>query len=220
MPPIQSLRRDLRSGDAASGGDGRASHEGNRDASHCRRHGSRDWVRHEAGNRGCQGAPSSMLLVAVDIAREMLLQAAVRPGYEGVDFCCGDVEGMLPELGGIGPFDLIVSNATVQWFVDPVGTTVVLCGMLAGRWDALPVDLWPGYVRRTQRILSTGRRYTGPRTPESRAATAFRADVATGTEGCRSRCRGYQRARHQLVRGCSGVSSVDSRCRGNERKPE
>jgi malonyl-CoA O-methyltransferase len=72
-----------------------------------------------------------MLLVAVDIAREMLLQAAVRPGYEGVDFCCGDVEGMLPELGGIGPFDLIVSNATVQWFVDPVGTTVVLCGMLA-----------------------------------------------------------------------------------------
>ena len=59
---------------------------------------------------------------AVDFSEAMLARAIERTGCRGVDFWCVDAELLVDRIGDEEPFDLVVANATVQWFDDPLRT--------------------------------------------------------------------------------------------------
>ncbi|SMO48463.1 malonyl-ACP O-methyltransferase BioC [Melghirimyces algeriensis] len=60
-------------------------------------------------------------IMAVDLSAEMVLAARKAHGdRDGVTFCKADAETV--DWSQKGPFDLIVSNATVQWFSNPQDT--------------------------------------------------------------------------------------------------
>lgn len=66
-------------------------------------------------------------ILAVDFAERMIQLARGRVGGERVEFAVADAEtaGFDP-----GSFDVVVSNATIQWFDDPISTFVRLTGAL------------------------------------------------------------------------------------------
>lgn len=61
-------------------------------------------------------------VLAIELSEEMIVTAAANPGCAGVEFRCADAEIAVEELAREAPFDLIVSNASVQWFADPLVT--------------------------------------------------------------------------------------------------
>jgi malonyl-CoA O-methyltransferase len=66
-------------------------------------------------------------ILAVDFAENMVDRARHRLAKHGVELLVADVEAA--DLGG-GAYDLVVSNATVQWFDDPASTMCALSAAL------------------------------------------------------------------------------------------
>ncbi|QGG46246.1 malonyl-ACP O-methyltransferase BioC [Heliorestis convoluta] len=65
-------------------------------------------------------------ITAVDIAPGMIDYAQKKLNHQNLDFLCGDIE----EIGIPKKFDLIISNATFQWFNQPGETLAKLDSLL------------------------------------------------------------------------------------------
>jgi len=68
-------------------------------------------------------------ITAVDIAEGMIKVAKARVNNDQVNFLCGDIEDLQFE----GAYDLIISNATFQWFNHLEGTLSKLNALLSSK---------------------------------------------------------------------------------------
>lgn len=65
-------------------------------------------------------------ITAIDIAEGMIALASEKPALKGVQFICGDFES----LENLNTYDLIISNATIQWFNDLPAALQKMSGLL------------------------------------------------------------------------------------------
>jgi malonyl-CoA O-methyltransferase len=67
-------------------------------------------------------------VVAIDLCPEMVTQAAHKLKSDRLELFVADAEEAVVDAEGV--YDLIISNATVQWFADPKATLPACCSLL------------------------------------------------------------------------------------------
>ncbi|WP_442600827.1 malonyl-ACP O-methyltransferase BioC [Paenibacillus sp. KN14-4R] len=92
-------------------------------------------------------------LTVIDMAEDMVAAARLRVnGSEAVTFIVGDVEHM--DESDHAPFDLIISNAVIQWLRDPYATISKLSRMLIRNGYILASTFGPGTFHELHEVFA------------------------------------------------------------------